>query len=123
MFSLLLKDLISDFYLTSIQWIQRVSYVLWLLKLDNILFQNAQSLNAKEFLDKLRNNPVLIGKVKDSIQTPELLTQLVLDASTVLNPWDIHAEILDILELQTREYVYKIHQRRIAKLKRISQFE
>lgn len=33
--------------LTSIQWIQRVSYVLWLLKLDNILFQNAQSLNAK----------------------------------------------------------------------------
>ena len=123
MFSLLLKDLISDFYLTSIQWIQRVSYVLWLLKLDNILFQNAQSLNAKEFLDKLRNNPVLIGKVKDSIQTPELLTQLVLDTSTVLNPRDIHAEILVILELQSREYVYKIHQRRIAKLKRISQFE
>ena len=72
----------------------------------------------QEFLNKLRNISVLIDKVKDYIQTQELLTQLVLDASTVLNP----AEILDILELQSRGYVYKIHQPRITKLKRISQF-
>ena len=57
------------------------------------------------------------------MQTPEFLTQLVLDASMVLDPRDIHSEVLDILELQSREYVYKIHQRRITKLKLISQIE
>ena len=77
----------------------------------------------QEFLDKLRNNPILSGKVKDYMQTPEFLTQLVLDASMVLDPRDIHSEVLDILELQSREYVYKIHQRRITKLKLISQIE
>ena len=46
----------------------------------------------QEFLDKLRNNPVLSGKVKDYIQAPELLTQLVLDASMVLDPRDTHWE-------------------------------
>ena len=30
-------------------------------------------------------------------------------------------EIFDTIELHTREYVYKIHQKRIAKLKQISQ--
>ena len=54
----------------------------------------------QEILDKLRNNPVLSGKINGYIQTAELLTQFVLDASIVLDPRDTHSEILDTLELQ-----------------------
>ena len=52
---------------TSIQWIQRVRYVLWLLKPDNIFISECSVFEPErsEFLDKLRNNPVLLGKVKD----------------------------------------------------------
>ena len=45
-----------------------------------------------------------------------------LDASAVIKTQKRQSEILDIIELHTREYIYKIHQKRIAKLKQISQF-
>ena len=58
------------------------------LKTRHFLSQNAQSLNTKGkrfFLDKLRNNLVQSGKVNGYIQTPELLIQLMLNASIVLD--------------------------------------
>ena len=78
----------------------------------------------QEFLDKVKTNPDLsnlMNALNGNLQNPETLTQLVLDASAVIETHKRQAEILDTAELHTREYVYKIPQNRIAKLKQISQ--
>ena len=77
----------------------------------------------QEFLDKVKTNTDLfnlMNALNGNLQNPETLTQLVLDASAVIETQKRQSEILDIIELHTREYIYKIHQKRIAKLKQIS---
>ena len=74
----------------------------------------------KDFVGKLQNNQLLEDHVEDCLHNPELLTQLVLDASAILRIETSREEILDALELYSREYLYRIHRRRIAKLKLLS---
>ena len=77
----------------------------------------------QEFLDKVKTNTDLFNSKKaldGNLQNPETLTQLLLDASAVIETQKGQSEIFDIKELRTREYIYKIHQERIAKLKQIS---
>ena len=69
---------------------------------------------------KIQSNPVLNEKVNLFLNNPELLTQLVLDSSVLFDHGAVSSDVLDLLELHTREYIYKIHQRRVAKLKQIS---
>ena len=59
-------------------------------------------------------------KMNDFLNIPENLTQLLLDASALLNTGCVQTDDLDLLELYTREYIYKIHKKRVAKLKQIS---
>ena len=78
----------------------------------------------QEFLGKVKTNTDLLNSknaLDGNLQNPETLTQLVLDASAVIETQKRQPEILDKIELHTREYIYKIHQKRIAKLKQISQ--
>ena len=78
----------------------------------------------QEFLGKVKTNTDLLNSknaLDGNLQNPETLTQLVLDASAVIETQKRQSEILDKIELHTREYIYKIHQKRIAKLKQISQ--
>lgn len=69
---------------------------------------------------KLLNNPVLPASVRDSVKNPEILTQLMLDGSAVVKGCDSYVDVLDYLELQSRDFIYKIHQKRIARLKLIA---
>ena len=75
----------------------------------------------QELFEKIQNNPVLNEKVCGFLDNPASMTQLVLDSSALLENGSVQTDILDLLELHTREYIYKIHQRRVAKLKQISQ--
>ena len=78
----------------------------------------------QEFLGKVKTNIDLLNSknaLDGNLQNPETLTQLVLDASAVIETQKRQSEILDKIELHTREYIYKIHQKRIPKLKQISQ--
>ena len=74
----------------------------------------------RELTEKLLNNPVLPATVKESVKNPEMLTQLMLDGSAVVKDCDTYVDALDFLELQSRDFIYKIHQKRIAKLKLIA---
>ena len=51
---------------------------------------------------------------------PDFLTQLTLDVSVILNIEKIDSVELGLLELYTREYIYRIHVRRVVALKKIS---
>ena len=62
-----------------------------------------------------------MNALNENLQNPDTLTKLVLDASAVIETHKRQAEILDTIELHTREYVYKIPQKRIANLKQIFQ--
>ena len=77
----------------------------------------------QDFVGKLQNNQILLDQVENCLLNPELLTQLVLDASAIARKETSREEILDALELHSREYLYRIHQRRIANLKLLSQPE
>ena len=63
-----------------------------------------------ELTEKLLRSDVTNGYVKN----PEILTQLMLDASVLLKPCESQSEALNILELQSREFLYKIHQKRFV---------
>ena len=58
--------------------------------------------------------------MNDFLNTPENLTQLLLDASALANTGSVQTGVLDLLELYTRDYIYKIHKKRVTKLKQIS---
>ena len=62
--------------------------------------------NLSKFILKLRN--------------PDFLTQLTLDAAKILYTESIVAEELGSLELFSREYIYRIHVKRVVALKRVS---
>ena len=51
---------------------------------------------------------------------PDFLTQLTLDVSVILNIEKNDSVELGLLELYTREYIYKIHVRRVVALKKFS---
>ena len=51
---------------------------------------------------------------------PDFLTQLTLDVSVILNIDKNDSVELGLLELYTREYIYRIHVRRVVALKKIS---
>ena len=67
------------------------------------------------YSEKLRNNPVLSDEIMGDLRNPELLTQLTLDAS-----FRVAIKDLEVLELDSREYILQIHKKRIAKLNEIS---
>ena len=75
----------------------------------------------QEFVNKLQNSRVLGCELDRYSRSPELFTQLVLDAIVILKVEERQPGILDTIELLSREYLHQIHQRRIAKLKLLSQ--
>ena len=72
------------------------------------------------YIEKLQKLQVLIPSAQ--VQNPEFLTQLTLDASAVLDIEQCEKDIWGLLELQTREYISKIHHKRISELQRLSVF-
>lgn len=74
----------------------------------------------KFYIGKLQLNPALSNVKISQFQDPEFLTQLTLDASALINFENIDKEQLGSLELCTREYIHRIHVRRIRELKRIA---
>ena len=72
--------------------------------------------------EKLLKNPVFQSAYIDRslIKDPEFLTQLTLDASAVLDKEQFDKITWGLLELLTREYIHRIHHKRLAELKRLS---
>ena len=54
------------------------------------------------------------------IKDPEFLTKLTLDASVVLDKGQFDNITWGLLELLTREYIHRIHHKRLAEFKRLS---
>ena len=75
-----------------------------------------------DYIEKLLRNPALRFIPRPQIYDPEFLTQLTLDASAVLVKEQFDIDTWGLLELQTREYIHKIHHRRLAELKRLLVF-
>ena len=74
------------------------------------------------YSEKLLKNPVFQSAYIDRspIKDPEFLTQLSLDASAVLDKEQLDNITWGLLELLTREYIHRIHHKRLAELKRLS---
>ena len=73
-------------------------------------------------LKKLLKYSALRFIPRPQIYDPEFLTRLTLDSSAVLYKERFDIDTWGMLELQTREYIHKIHHRRRAELKRLSVF-
>ena len=67
-----------------------------------------------------RSSPTLYSWF--TVNNPEFLTQLTLDVSAVLEIEQCDQENWGLLKLQTREYINKIHHKRLTELKRLSIF-
>ncbi|MCG7892397.1 MAG: reverse transcriptase family protein, partial [Candidatus Thiodiazotropha endolucinida] len=78
------------------------------------------SAERKAYRDRLSASHVITDYQTLQLSDPEFLTQITLDASVLLNTNDLGDERLGLLELYTREYLFKIHRRRIVALKRAS---
>ena len=74
------------------------------------------------FIEKLLKNPALQHIPRSQFQDPELLTQLTLDAPVLLDEEKVDKDSWGLLELQTREFIHKIHHKRLAELKRLAVF-
>ena len=74
------------------------------------------------YTDKLLKNPTLNYTHSSQMNDPEFLTQLTLDASAVIETEQCDRDNWGLLELQTREYIHKIHHKRLSELKRLSVF-
>ena len=74
------------------------------------------------YSEKLLKNPVFQSAYIDRslMKDPEFLTQLTLDASAVLDKEQFDKITWGLLELLTREYIHRIHHKRLAELKRLS---
>ena len=68
----------------------------------------------KIYIEKLEASPILSDQYIPSLQKPEFLTQLTLDATVISGIEECDSEGLGSLELCTREYIHKIHMRRIV---------
>ena len=77
----------------------------------------AYSTEREKHTEKLRNNPVLPDEVNHDLRNPELFNQLTLDALFYVS----QSEELENLELHSREYVARIHRKRMVNLIKISQ--
>ena len=77
-------------------------------------FRKLSICDRRQEFQKLPNNPVLTGKVKDFLQNTSIMTQLVLDSPALLNFVATQSDTLDLLELHLREYIFNIHQKLIA---------
>ena len=87
--------------------------------ISECLFLNPER---SDYIEKLLKNPALRFIPRLQIYDPEFLTQLTLDASAVLLKEQFDIDTWGLLELQTREYIHKIHHRRLAELKRLLVF-
>ena len=74
------------------------------------------------YTDQLLKNPALNHTHSSQVNDPEFLTQLTLDASAVIEIEQCDGDNWRLLELQTREYIHKIHHKRLSELKRLSVF-
>ena len=74
----------------------------------------------KIYIEKMEASPILSDQYIPSLRNPEFLTQLTLDATVIPGLEECDSEGLGSLEMCTREYIHKIHVRRIVALKRIS---
>ena len=87
--------------------------------ISECLFLNPER---SDYIEKLLTNSALRFIPRPQIYDPEFLTQLTLDASAVLVKEQFDIDTWGLLEIQTREYIHKIHHRRLAELKRLSVF-
>ena len=70
------------------------------------------------FIEKLQENPALQHIPSSQFQNPELVTQLTLDASVVLDKEKVDKDSRGLLELQTREFIHKIQHKRLSEIKK-----
>ena len=80
-------------------------------------FLNAER---KAYRDRLVASHVITDNRTAQLHDSKFLTQLTLDSSVILNIDDLGKERLGLLELCSREYISKLHGRRIVALKRAS---
>ncbi|MEW8547950.1 MAG: hypothetical protein AB2693_30965 [Candidatus Thiodiazotropha sp.] len=74
------------------------------------------------YIDKLLSSAVLQSIPASKVHNTEFLTQLTLDASAVLEMEQVDKDTWGLLELYSREYIAKIHNKRLTVLKMMSDF-
>ena len=72
------------------------------------------------YINKLTSSGILTLEHLQQLQNPDFLTCVTLDASCVIDFSNLDPEKLGSLELYTREYINRIHIRRVVALKKIA---
>ena len=75
--------------------------------------------DSRIYIEKLSMTTTLSHHVH-ILTDPDFLMHLTLDVLVILNVDKIDSVELGLLELNTREYIYRIHVRRVVALKKIS---
>ena len=73
------------------------------------------------YINKLTSSGILTLEQLQQLQNPDFLTCVTLDASCVIDYSNLDLEKLGSLELYTREYINRIHIRRVVALKQIAE--
>lgn len=74
----------------------------------------------QSYIQRLTTLCIFTDAQIQQLNEPVILTQLTLDASIVINIENLSEDQLGSLELYTREYIYRIHRKRIAALRQLS---
>ena len=69
------------------------------------------------YIEKLSTSPILSDDHISQLRNPELLTQLTLDVSRCIENFD--SEELGSFELYTREYLHRLHVKRVVALRKL----
>ena len=72
-------------------------------------------------LEKLSTSPILSDDHISRLRNPDLLTQLTLDVSWYINKENFDSKELGSFELNTREYLHRLHVKRVVALRSSSE--
>ena len=70
-------------------------------------------------LEKLSTSPILSDDHISRLKNPDFLAQLTLDVSRFINIENFDSEELGLSELYTREYLNRLHVKRMVALRKL----
>ena len=71
------------------------------------------------YIEKLSTSPILSDDHISRLRNPDLLTQLTLDVSRCIDIENFDSEELGSFELYTREYLHRLHVKRVVTLRKL----
>ena len=71
------------------------------------------------YIEKLSTSPILSDDHISRLKIPDFLTQLTLDVSWFIDIENFDCEELGSFELYTREYLHRLHVKRVVALRKL----